>query len=84
MNENYSKANNAHRYIKVEVCNKYSIGQFRNEIANANIYGKLDLSPSTNPNKNYELLAEQLQIAKSIHMPKKIKRFNKRKHKKNR
>ena len=82
LNENYTKANNAHRYIEVEVCNEYSIDQFRNEIANANIYDKLDLSPSANPNKNYELLAEQLQIAKSTHMPKKIKRFNKRKHKK--
>ena len=82
LNENYTKANNAHRYIEVEICNEYSIDQFRNEIANANIYDKLDLSPSANPNKNYELLAEQLQIAKSTHMPKKIKRFNKRKHKK--
>ena len=82
LNENYTKANNAHRYIEVEICNEYSIDQFRNEIANANIYDKLDLSPSANPNKNYELLAEQLQIAKSTHMPKKIKRFNTRKHKK--
>ena len=82
MYENYTKANNAHRYIEVEACNENSIDQFRNEIANANIYDKLDLSPSANPNKNYELLAEQLQIAKSTHMPKKIKRFNKRKHKK--
>ena len=82
LNENYTKANNAHRYIEVEICNEYSIDQFRNEIANANIYDKLDLSPSANPNKNYELLAGQLQIAKSTHMPKKIKRFNKRKHKK--
>ena len=73
LNENYTKANNAHRYIEVEVCNEYSIDQFRNEIANANIYDKLDLSPSANPNKNYELLAEQLQIATSTHMPKKIK-----------
>ena len=79
LNKNYTKAKNAHRYIEVEVCNEYSIDQFRNEIANANIYDKLDLSP----NKNHELLAEQLQIAKSTHMPKKIKRFNKRKHKKN-
>ena len=73
LNENYTKANNAHRYIEVEVCNEHSIDQFRNEIANANIYDKLDLSPSANSNKNYELLAEQLQIAKSTHMPKKIK-----------
>ena len=64
LNEKYTKANNTHRYIEVEVCNEYSIDQFGNEIANANIYDKLDLSPSANPNKNYELLAEQLQIAK--------------------
>ena len=74
-NENHTKANNAHTstYIEVEVSNENSIDQFRNEIAIANIYDKLDLSPSANPNKNYELLAEQLQIAKSTHMPKKIK-----------
>ena len=82
LNENYTKANNAHKYIEVEVCNEHSIDQFRNEIANANIYDKLDLRPNTNQNQNYELLAEQLQIAKSTHMPKKIKRFNKRKYKK--
>ena len=58
LNENYTKANNAHRYIEVEICNEYSIDQFRNEIVNANIYDKLDLSPSVNPNKNYEILAE--------------------------
>ena len=35
LNENYTKANNAHRYIEVKVCNECSIYQFRNEIPNA-------------------------------------------------
>ena len=46
------------------------------------IYDMLDLSPNANQNRNYEVLAEQQEIAKSVHMTKKIKRFNKRKHKK--
>ena len=77
LNENYTTAINVHRYIKVEVCNEYSIDQFKTEIAKANIHDKLDLSPSANKNKNYELL----QIAKFTHMVKKVKRFNKCKHK---
>ena len=56
LNENYTKINNAHRYIEVEVCNEYSIDQFRNEIANAHNIYKLNLCPSAN--QNYELLAE--------------------------
>ena len=84
LNENYTKANNAHRHIAVNVWNEYFIDQFRNEIANANIYDKLDLSPGVNPNQNDELLAEQLQIAKSTQMPKKIKKItNVSIHKKN-
>ena len=31
------------------------------KLSNANIYDKRDLSPSANPNQNYELLAEQLE-----------------------
>ena len=44
-------------YNEVEVCNEHSIDQFRNEIANSNIYNKLDhtCNPNANPNKNYEL-----------------------------
>ena len=42
---------------EVEVCNEHSIDQFRNEIANSNIYNKLDhtSNPNANSNKNYEL-----------------------------
>ena len=46
--------------------------QFRNEIANADIYNKLDPSTNGNPNVNYKILAEQLQYAESKHMPKRL------------
>ena len=82
LDENYTKAENLQRYVEVEVCNEHSIDQFRNEIANADIYNKLDPSLNGNPNVNYKILAEQLQYAKSKHMPKTIRRFNKLKHKK--
>ena len=83
LGENYTKAENYHRYVEVEVCNEHSIDQFRNEIANADLgfNNKLDSSLNGNPNVNYKILAEQLQYAKSKHIPKTIRRFNKLKHK---
>ena len=80
--KNYAKAENSQRYVEVEVCNEHSIDQFRNEIANADIYNKLDPSPNGNPHVNYKILAEHLQYAKSKHIPNTIRRFNKLKHKK--
>ena len=56
--------------------------KFKNEVANADLYNKLDLDINTDPNYNYEILSKHLQAAKSKHIPKKIKKFNKRKHKK--
>ena len=76
LDEKYRKAENSQRYVEVEVCNEHSIDQFRNEIANADIYNKLDASLNGNPNVNYKILAEQLQYAKSEHMSKTIRRFN--------
>ena len=43
---------------------------------------KLDLDINTDPNYNYEIFSKHLQAAKSKHIPKKIKKFNKRKRKK--
>ena len=52
------------------------------EIVNATIYDKLDKDLFANPNDNYEVMSKILQNAKNLHMPKKIKTFNKRKHRK--
>ena len=43
---------------------------------------ELDKNPNKDPNYNYEILSTLLQNAKSKHIPKRISKFNKRRHKK--
>ena len=52
IDDNYTKTENSHRYV--EVWNENSIDQFRNEIAIADIYNKLDLNIIANPIVNYK------------------------------
>ena len=73
---------NTQKYVEVEFCNQENMDKFKNEVANADLYNKLDLNINTDPNYNYEIFSKHLQAAKSKHIPKKIKKFNKRKHKK--
>ena len=84
MNENFDRSKNAQKYVELEVefCNQENMDKFKNEIANADLYNKLDLDINTDPNYNYEIFSKHLQAAKSKHIPKKFKKFNKRKHKK--
>ena len=82
MNENFDRSKNAQKYVEVEFCNQENMDKFKNEVANADLYNKLDLDINTDPNYNYEIFSKHLQAAKSKHIPKKIKKFNKRKHKK--
>ena len=82
MKENFDRSRNAQKYVELEVefCNQENMDKFKNEIANDDLYNKLDLDINTDP--NYEIFSKHLQAAKSKHIPKKIKKFNKRKHKK--
>ena len=82
MNENFDRSKNAQKYVEVEFCNQENMDKFKNEVANADLYNKLDLDIDTDPNYNYEIFSKHLQAAKSKHIPKKIKKFNKHKHKK--
>ena len=41
---------------------------------------QFDLNPHGNPNSNYNILTHILSEAKNNHIPRKMKRFNKRKH----
>ena len=45
--------------------------RFKNKIANADLYIKLDLVINAVPNYNYEIYLKHLQVAKSKHIPKK-------------
>ena len=82
MNENYVKPSTKQKYIEVEVCNQESLENFRREIVDAEIYEKLQRDLSTDPNVNYEILSSYLETAKTTHIPRKTKIFNKRKHRK--
>ena len=84
MNENYVKPTTKQKYIEVEVLNEENVESFRKEIAHLEIHNKLDDTVDRDPNYNYEIVSTLLQNAKSKHIPKRIKKFNKRRHKKER
>ena len=80
MNDIFLNIKTAQKYIKIEVSNQNNIDKFVREFSDADIYSKLEPNLNTDPNHNYEILAKHLQLAKSKHIPQKIKKFNKRKH----
>ena len=84
MNENYIKPTINQKYIEGEVLSEEIIERFRKEIADLEIHNKLDETLYRDPNYNYEIVSTLLQNAKSKHIPKRVKKFNKRRHKKER
>ena len=73
----------AQKYVDVEDFNVEAIENFKTEIANLEIHDKLDKTLIRDPNHNYEeIFSTLLQTANSKHIPKRIKKFNKRRHKK--
>ena len=82
MNGNHITPKIKQKYVEIEVCNQESLKKFKAEIANAEIYARLQKELTDNPNTNYKIFSQKLEIAKNRHIPKKIKRFNKRNHRK--
>ena len=80
MNEKFVKSESVQKYIEVKLCNQDNIEKFIKEVSDANIYDQLNPVFNTNPNYNYKIVSELLQTAKSRHIPKKVRKFNKRKH----
>ena len=68
------------KYVEVQNINPASINNFKNLIATSDLLSQLDLNVNANPNVNYNLLSSVLEQAKIRHIPKKIQRFNRRKH----
>ena len=81
LDETYQKLKNKPKYIEFEKLNETSMSEFKHEIENAGLNHMLDNELSADPNFNYEILAKVLQSAKVKHIPKVTKKFNKRKHK---
>ena len=69
-------------FIEVENINEHSLGNFKNDLIKNNIYETLNKNMHSDPNENYEILAKFVTEAKEKNMPKQVRRFNKRKDKK--
>ena len=61
LNENYFKPISKQKYIETEQCHEDFLEKFKEEIANATIYDKLDKDLFANPNNNYEVMSKILQ-----------------------
>ena len=70
------------KHIEVENITLLSISNFKAEIGNTDLLSQFDLNPLADPNINYSLLSSTIDEAKTKHIPKKSKKTNKRKHKK--
>ena len=66
--------------FEVQNINPTSINNFKNSIATSDLLSQLDLNVIANPNVNYNILSSVLEQAKIRHIPKRIQRFNRRKH----
>ena len=73
MNENYIKPKTKQKYVEIEVCNQESLEKFKTEIAHAEIYTKLKKDLTDDPNTNYEMLSQILEMTKNKHIPKRLK-----------
>ena len=67
---------------KMHLQNEKAMCNFANEITKSNIINKLDKNIFSDPNFNYNILIEEMDMANVKHMPYKIVTFNKCKHKK--
>ena len=76
----YETTNNLLKYIEVENMNPKSINNFKSALSKSDVYEKLDKSLDANPDSNYDILATVIADAKVKHIPKKTKKFNKKKH----
>ena len=69
------------RYIEIESITANSTQNFRRAISKAHIISKIETSISANPNTNYNTLCLIISKSKDSHIPRKIRKLNKRKHK---
>ncbi len=69
-------------YIKITKNDNSSIQRFVNEIQTSNILSDINVSLTQDLHINYNIMHDVIQVAKATHMPEKIIKFNKYKHRK--
>ena len=70
------------KFIEIETKNEVSMKDFDNELKSLNIYDQLDHMLNHNPQENYDTFTHLVQFAKEKHLPKRMVKYNKKKHKK--
>ena len=70
------------KYIQINIQTEMAMEKVKNELIECDLYGKLDTSISADINANYDSLHNAIKRAKNKHMPCKLIKFNKYKHKK--
>ena len=68
--------------IELEKVSNRAIENFKADLASCDMYDRMNYNLQQNPNTNYDILSDILTELKVKHMPKKIRKFNKRKEKK--
>ena len=76
------KTSNNPKYISVTEINETTVNNFSNEISKINFTELLDRNLFTDPNITYDLIEAKIKEAKDKHIPSKLVKYNKYKHKK--
>ena len=74
-------ANAVPKYVRINVSSEAAIDLFVADVNDANIYGLLDNNLIADPNENYNIIENIIIDSKNKHIPSKLVRFNKYKHK---
>ena len=72
MNENVTASKSIQKYIEIEVCSQENMDRFKIEVANTDLYNKLNQDLNTDPNYNYDILSAELQAAKNCTFQEKL------------
>ena len=80
---NYTnKKHRTHKYIRIRQKTVNSLNNLKSEIVHLNIYNKLNLDINSDPNINYDIIDDAISAAINRHLPVKLVKFHKHKHKK--
>ena len=77
VDRNIKHKNDHIKYVEVQNISSASIANFKNAIGKSDLLSQLYLNHNADPNVNYNILSSSLE---NKHLPKKLQRFNRRKH----
>ena len=70
------------KFIEINIQNKKTMLKVKDYLISTKIYEKLDISPTADTNRNYNIILDEINQAKNKYMMSKLVKFNKYKHKK--